>query len=193
MASNLPQYMVRRQDRRAGGISQLASNYKMQSASLADQYQTEFSKYQQMVAEKMAPYQQQLAEYKASAEPAYQTALADYNQKIADYQAQLAELAANPVTERAERGVVGRTWYGKKKYGTIYFYDPKPMPEFTAVAPDAPNVPVAPTVDAFDSTALEAKGKQLQSDFSREVGERKAARVGAVQRRSRTLLGGVKD
>lgn len=188
----LTQFNMARVNRRSGGIGDLANVYKQQAGALADQYESEFSKYQRMVAEKMAPYQAAVENYKTNLEPAYQTALLDYNTKLSDYQAKLAEIAADPVTERKERVVTGRTWYGKKKYGDVTFFDPKPIPEFTDKAPEMPNIPQAPELAPFDSAAVDAKGQQIRSDFQREVGERKASRLGAVQRKSRTLLGGVK-
>lgn len=193
MATQLPEFMQRRLNRRSGGdIAALSGVFKQQTGALADQYQSEFAKYQQMVAEKMAPYQAAVANYQTNLEPAYQTALRDYNTRLAAYQQQLADIAADPVTERVQREVVGRKWYGSKIWADVTYYDPKPIPEFTEKAPDLPSLPQAPEVAAFDSSQLEAKGRQIQSDLNREVGERKAARLGAVQRRSRTLLGGVK-
>lgn len=193
MATKLPtQFNLARGNRRSGGIGDLANVYKQQAGALADQYESEFSKYQKMVAEKMAPYQAAVDNYRTNLEPAYQTALLDYNTKLADYQAQLAAIAADPVTERVERVVTGRTWYGKKKYGDAIFYDPKPIPQFNEKAPEMPNIPQAPEIAAFDSSAIDEQGKQIKSTLDREVGERKASRLGAVQRKSRTLLSGAK-
>lgn len=191
--ATMPEFMQRRVARRTGSdVTRLASSFKMQTGALADQYQSEFAKYQQMVAEKMAPYQAAVADYQSRLEPAYQTELTAYNERLANFQQQLAAISADPVTERVQREVVGRKWYGKKIYGDVTYFDPKPIPEFKDKAPELPNLPTAPEVQAFDSTALETKGKQLQSDFNREIGERRAARMGAVQRRQRTLLGEVK-
>jgi uncharacterized phage infection (PIP) family protein YhgE len=193
MATALPQFKMRQLARRGGGadITSLAAAYKSQSDALTSQYQTEFDKYQKNVAATMAPYQAQLEQYKSTIEPQYQSALASYNQKLNDYQRQLAEINANPVTERIQREVVDVTWYGKKKYGDVTYYDPKPIPTFEEKAPDLPNAPVAPEIAQFDSTQVEEKRKQIGSDFRREVSERKSSRMAAVQRKSRTLLGGV--
>jgi hypothetical protein len=193
MATKLPEFKMRQLNRRGGSdITRLAASYKSQADALTSQYETEFDKYRQAVSAKMTPYQEQLAKYQSVLEPQYQSAMSAYNQKLADYQKQLAEMSANPVTERIEREVVGRTWYGKKEYGNVTYYDPKPMPTFQEKAPDMPEMPVAPEIAAFDSTQIEEKRKQLGSDLQREVGERKAGRIGAVQRKSRTLLGDVK-
>jgi len=193
MATRMPQFLARKVARRGGAdITNLAAAYKAQSDALTSQYETEFDKYRQAVAQKMTPFQEQLANYQSVLEPQYQSALSAYNQKLADYQKQLAEISANPVTERIEREVVGRTWYGKKEYGDVAYYDPKPIPTFQEKAPELPTMPVAPEIAAFDTTQIEEKRKQIGSDFQREIGERKAGRIGAVQRKSRTLLGGVK-
>lgn len=193
MATRMPQFLARKVARRGGAdITNLAAAYKAQSDALTSQYETEFDKYRQAVAEKMTPFQEALNQYQSVLEPQYQSALSAYNQKLADYQKQLAEISANPVTERVQREVVDRTWYGKKIYGDVTYYDPKPIPTFQEKAPDLPAMPVAPEVAAFDTTQIEEKRKQIGTDFQREIGERKAGRIGAVQRKSRTLLGGVK-
>lgn len=193
MATRMPQFLARKVARRGGAdITNLAAAYKAQSDALTSQYETEFDKYRQAVAQKMTPFQEQLANYQSVLEPQYQSALSAYNQKLADYQKQLAEISANPLTERVQREVVGRTWYGKKQYGNVTYYDPKPIPTFQEKAPDLPAMPVAPEVAAFDTAQIEEKRKQIGTDFQREIGERKAGRIGAVQRKSRTLLGGVK-
>jgi hypothetical protein len=187
-----PEFMMRRLARRVGGsdLSKMASEYSKQITGLTNQYQSEFSDYQKSVAEKMAPYESAVAQYQTKVEPQYQDALAGYNKKLASYQQQLAEMAANPVTERVERVVVGRTWYGKKKWGDAYFYDPKPIPTFDEKAPEIPNAPTAPTIEAFNTTPFDEKRKQLGEGMSRETSERKASRMNAVQRRSRTMLSG---
>jgi hypothetical protein len=191
MATRLPEFRMRQLSRRSGSdITRLAAVYKSQSDALTSQYETEFDKYQKNVAATMAPYQAQVEQFKATVQPQYQSALDAYNQRLTDYQRQLAEINANPVTERIERVVVGRNWRGKKKWGDAYFYDPKPIPTFEEKAPDIPNAPVAPQVEQFNSTQIEEKRKQMGSDFQREVSERKSSRMAAVQRRSRTLLSG---
>lgn len=193
MATRMPQFLARKVARRGGAdITNLSAAYKAQSDALTSQYETEFDKYRQAVAEKMTPFQEALNQYQSVLEPKYQSALSAYNQKLADYQKQLAEISANPVTERVQREVVGRTWYGKKEYGNVTYYDPKPIPTFQEKAPELPTMPVAPEIAAFDTTQIEEKRKQIGTDFQREIGERKAGRIGAVQRKSRTLLGGVK-
>lgn len=186
-------YLERRMARQVGGsdITRLAGQYKKDIDALSGQYQTQLDKYKTDVAAKMAPYEAQMSQYKQTVEPQYQSALESYNAKLAEYQRQLADIAANPVTERVERAVVGRTWYGKKKYGNVYYYDPKPIPTFTETPPNLPDMPVAPKVEAFDTKELDVKRGQLQEGYQREIAERKSSRASAVQRRTRTMLSGV--
>lgn len=66
-----------------------------------------------------------------------------------------------------------------------------PPGAFTEKAPVAPEAPAAPGLGEFDESAFQAKRAELQGTFKREVGERKAARLGAVSRKSsRPLLQG---
>jgi hypothetical protein len=189
------QAMMRRVSRRAGAsdMARLANDYQRQAQGLAGQYETEFTNYKNKVAQQMAPFEQAMQQYQTQAMPAYESALAQYQQKYDAHQAQLAEIAANPVTERVERVVVGKKWYGKKKYGNVTFFDPKPIPTFNEKAPDRPNAPDAPQIAEFDSSEFEQRKGQLQQDFSREVGERKGARLQATRRASRTMLSGAKQ
>lgn len=184
------QFMQRRLARRVGGsdIAKLADQYRKQIEGMTSQYETEFSKYQQGVNEQLAPYEAAVKQYKEVVQPQYQSALESYNAKLKSYQEQLADLQANPVTARVEREVVGRTWYGKKKYGDVTYYDPRPIPKFEEKSPDLPNAPTAPEIAGFDTTEFEQKRKQLGEGLTREIAERKGARIGAVSRKSRTLL-----
>lgn len=192
MATMLPQFMLRRAARRAGGsdLTRMADQYRKQVESLASQYETDFGNYQRTVAEKMAPYEAEVEKFRSTAQPQYQAALADYSAKLADYQRQLEELAADPVTERIEQRVVDRTWYGRKIYGDVYFYDPKPAPVFNAKPPEVPNAPVAPEIPAFDTSQFDAKRQQLSQDMTREVAERRGSRINALRRGARTMLMG---
>jgi len=59
-----------------------------------------------------------------------------------------------------------------------------PPGEFTEKAPTAPTAPTLPELAEFDSSGFAARRGELESTFKREVGERKAARLGAVSRRA---------
>lgn len=61
----------------------------------------------------------------------------------------------------------------------------KTLPGFTEKAPTAPTAPTAPETAAFDTSQFEQRRGQLQEEYGREVGERRAGRLAAVSRRSR--------
>jgi hypothetical protein len=64
---------------------------------------------------------------------------------------------------------------------------PKKLEAFTEKAPEIAALP------EFDSTEFETKKAAVEQTFKREVGERRAARLGAVSRKAtRPLLGGAK-
>ncbi len=64
---------------------------------------------------------------------------------------------------------------------------PKKLEAFTEKAPEIAALP------EFDSTEFETKKAAVEQTFKREVGERRAARLGAVSRKAtRPLLGGTK-
>lgn len=70
------------------------------------------------------------------------------------------------------------------RYRTETVYDP-------IEAPKLPVAPKAPEIGQFDDSGFAARKQQLQTDFQREVGERRSARLGAVSRRSsRPMLRG---
>jgi hypothetical protein len=63
---------------------------------------------------------------------------------------------------------------------------------FTEKAPAAPEAPPsAPTIESFSDEPFQQKRAGLESEFQRELGERKSARISAVSRRSsRPLMQG---
>jgi hypothetical protein len=186
------QFLQRRLARRAGGsnITRLAQDYTRQIGDLTSQYETEFTRYQDMVAQQMAPFQEAMSQFQTQAMPGFEAELTQYQQKFDAYQAELAAIAADPVTERVERMKVGRTWYGKSKYADVTFFDPKEIPTFDAQAPVAPDAPTAPQIDEFDSSQFDQRRGQLQEGFQRDIAARKGARISAVRRSSRTMLSG---
>lgn len=63
--------------------------------------------------------------------------------------------------------------------------------KLTEKPPEAPQAPVAPEIPAFDTTEFDARRGQLESEFQRELGERRSARRRAVSRGgARPLLQG---
>jgi hypothetical protein len=83
----------------------------------------------------------------------------------------------------------------------IYTFVPKPSSPDPGQAPVAPKkpaefameMPKAPDITQFDGSDFEAKRSQLESEFKREVGERRAARMNVTRRgTARPLLQGEK-
>ena len=68
--------------------------------------------------------------------------------------------------------------------------NPAPTP-FTGTAPKAPTSPTKPIIEEFNPEPFKEKQVMAEQTFKREVGERRAARLGAVSRKAtRPLLGG---
>lgn len=189
MAARMTQVALARLSRRTGGLDRLAGQYRQQVADLTDQYSTSFRDYQQRVSATMAPYEAAMQQFTATAQPQYERAVSDYNDRLEAYRAQLAELEKDPVIERQGQ-VSYRTWYGKKKTDTFTYYEPKEIPTFAEKAPDIPNMPTAPQVEQFDSSQFEGKRQMASAQLQREVGERRSARLNATRRNSRTMLKG---
>jgi hypothetical protein len=106
MAGPQPTYMQRRLARRAGGteMSRLAKNYQDQIEGITRDYETKFSEYQKMVADKMAPFEQAVGQYDRNLS-AYQGQVASFNDAFAGYSTRLSQFnqkaqdyANNPAT-----------------------------------------------------------------------------------------------
>lgn len=96
------------------------------------------------------------------------------------------------VTGTADRKNRSGQVIGKYDITEEKLFKSKPVPTFTEQAPVAPTAPTAPEIAAFDESKFEQRRGQLQQEFTREVGERKAGRIGAVSQRSRrSMLQGV--
>jgi len=206
--ATLPQYKQRQIARRStSDISKLAKQYKSNLESITGEYQTAFSGYQAGVTEQMKPYEAQIATYKNLLLPTYETQKTAYKKKLDDYTALLADIEKNPLIERqgtrreaellpsssphlGPGGAGGGLQYGFVERPYTY-YEEKPIPKFTDKAPKTPDIPVAPEIAAFDSSQYEAKKTEAGSALKREIGERRAARVGAVSRKmTRPMLRG---
>ena len=197
--ATLPQFKQRQLARRStSDIDRLAKQYKANIDALTGEYQTAFTGYQAGVAEKMKPFEAQMATYKESLLPTYEAQKAAYQKKLDEYTATLAELEKNPVIERTaiketktpRFGLFGLLGYETKREPYTY-YEPKPIPTFTEKAPELPTAPVAPEIEKFDEGEFGTKKATAETTFKREVGERKAARLGAVSRKiTRPLLSG---
>jgi hypothetical protein len=197
--ATLPQFKQRQIARRSSSdIDRLAKQYKTSVDQLTGEYQTAFTGYQAGVAEKMRPYEAQMATYKESLLPTYETQKAAYQKKLDDYNTMLADIQKNPVIpmtgykeiKTPRWGLFGLAGYETRQEAFTY-YAPKEIPKFTETAPAPPEIPAAPTIEEFDSSQFAAKKTEAEGTFKREVGERKAAKLGAVSRKAtRPLLSG---
>ena len=197
--ATLPQFKQRQLARRStSDIDRLAKQYKSNIDVLTGEYQTAFTGYQAGVAKKMEPFEAQMKTYKESVLPTYETQKAAYQKKLDNYNTMLAEIEKNPVVpatgykevKKPRFGLFGLLGYDIVSEPFTY-YAPKEIPKFTDTAPALPEVPTAPTIEEFDSSQFGAKKAEAESVFKREVGERRAAKIGAVSRKvTRPLLSG---
>jgi hypothetical protein len=187
--ATLPEFKKRQIARRStSDIERLAKQYKSSIDALTGEYQTAFTGYQAGVAAKMKPFEAQMATYKESLLPTYEAQKAVYQKSLDDYTATLAELEKNPVIPRTTTAEVRssnpiKALFGKKDTITLEYFEPKPIPKFTETAPVAPELPTAPTIEEFDSSQFVAKKTEAESTLKREIGERRAAKLGAVSRK----------
>jgi hypothetical protein len=197
--ATLPQFKQRQIARRSSSdIDRLAKQYKSAVDQLTGEYQTAFTGYQAGVAEKMKPFEAELATYKESLLPTYEAQKTSYQKNLEDYNKLLADIEANPVTEATGIRQVKKARFGlgglagtETKSEPFTYYIPREIPKFTETAPTPPATPMAPTVEAFDSGEFTAKKEEVEGRFKRELGERRAAKIGAVSRRmTRPLLQG---
>lgn len=197
--ATLPQFKQRQLARRStSDIDRLAKQYKSNIDALTGEYQTAFTGYQAGVAKKMEPFEAQMKTYKESVLPTYETQKAAYQKKLDNYNTMLAEIEKNPVipmtgykeVKKPRFGLLGLLGYDTEAEPFTY-YAPKQIPKFTDTAPAPPEVPTAPTIEEFDSSQFGAKKAEAESVFKREIGERRAAKVGAVSRKiTRPMLQG---
>lgn len=199
MATQYQKKMAAR--RSSSDIGRLAQQYQQEIAGVTGQYEAEYAKYSQAVNEKMKPFEEEMAKYQSAVVPAYESQLTEYKKRLEQHKATLAEIEKNPVIEKSGiRQVENPMWNPMNTTGytgPMYFeepytyYEPREIPKFTEKAPKSPSAPVAPTIEKFNQTAFEEQRKNVEQTFKREVGERRAARLGAVSRKAtRPLLGG---
>jgi hypothetical protein len=112
------QFLQRRLARRAGAssITRLADQYQGQIQNLTSQYETEFSRYQQQVNELMRPYEAAMQRYSTEQVPAYEQAVAGFNERLSAWQTQ-AEIAQRPPDQFGLR--VGQ-YGGQSSTGNFY-------------------------------------------------------------------------
>ena len=197
--ATLPQFKQRQIARRStSDIDRLAKQYKSNIDALTGEYQTAFTGYQAGVAEKMRPFEEQMATYKESLLPTYEAQKSAYQKKLDEYTATLAQLEKDPVIaltgykeiKKPRYGLFGLAGYTTVRQPYTY-YQEKLIPTFTEKAPTLPTAPVAPEIEKFDEGEFGTKRTAAESTFKREVGERRAARLGAVSRKmTRPMLRG---
>lgn len=194
------------QRRRTTDIDRLAQQYKSSVESLTGDYQKSFGEYQARTAEQMKPFEEQMAKYKTDLYPAYEKQAEAYRKRLDEYRTTLADIEKNPsevVNARFTQTRGGRAYfidgktYSERNLPEGYFsegdklFRSRSIPTFTDKAPEAPQAPTAPQVKEFDASQFDQRRGQLETEFKREVGERKSARLSAVSRRSsRPMLQG---
>lgn len=201
-------YQKRMALRKNSDLTRLAEQYKKNLEATTGQYEASFAAYQKQRDELMAPYEAAVKKYKEVDMPAYESAaeayrqrLEQYNQALADYEANPREKITNSFVEASKFGTIiqiGNKVYGTKNLPAEYsvaglgagaVYRDRPMPKAPSGAPSAPQAPTAPQIAGFDESQFQQKRQQLQTEFQRETGERRNARLAAVGRRaSRPLL-----
>ena len=193
--ATLPEFKQRKLARRStSDIGRLAEQYKSSIAGITGEYEKSFKTYQAGVAEKMRPYEAQVAQYKDVAVPTYESQQAAYKSNLDKYNKVVESIKADPITVttgyREQKKTNYQGWlFGQTEQVPYEIYTPKAIPKFEEVAPKAPDIPVAPDVGSFDQTAFDEKRKEVEGSFKREIGERRAAKIGAVSRKmTRPLL-----
>lgn len=201
-------YQKRMTLRKNSDLTRLAEQYKKNIQAATGEYETAFANYQKQRDELMAPYEASVKQYKEIQMPAYEAAVADYQRRLDDFNRAMSDYEANPkeltnIVGAHSRGGVSYRIGGKSYWehqlpaeysaetvkGKRVLYKDRPMPRGPGNAPTAPSAPQAPDVPEFDSAPFEQKRTQLQSEYQRETGERKGARLAAVGRKStRPLL-----
>ena len=195
------------QRRGSSDIDRLAQQYQKDIAALTGDYEKSFMGTQAEREKQLQPYNLATEQYK-TAMADYDTQAAAYRSKLGEYQAAVTSAEKNPMTKigylKPEKGT--RNYFvlenGVKKYtdqldDANYFveglevFKKNTPPVFTEKAPTAPKAPEMPELAGLDETKFDTRRGELETTFKREVGERKAARLGAVSRRTaRPMLQG---
>jgi hypothetical protein len=93
------QFIQRRLARTARGsnVFRLTDQYQRQVTDLTNQYQSSFAEYQQRVQQIMSPYEQEVQRYQTQTRPAFDAAVAGYNQRFQEYLTNLQSVYDNPL------------------------------------------------------------------------------------------------
>ncbi len=189
-----------------GDFEKSFSQFQKQRAETMAPYEAELAKYK---TEIYPSYENQVE--------AYRQRLDAYNTLIQDVEKNPSEQTNIKGVARGRQGLVyniGGREYSQNNLPDGYFieqvvvgqgtsrgrpYDIKEprlfktrdVPTFTEKAPQAPAAPQAPQAAEFDTSQFEQRKAGLETEFKREVGERKAGRMAAVSRRTaRPMLQG---
>ena len=212
------EYQKRMMVRKTSDLTRLADQYKKNIEAMTGQYETDFANYQKQRDELMAPYEAAVKKYQEVDMPAFENAKSSYEQRLNQFNESLSNFQERTkiTPSKVEIGIEPFSFQpfqifyvgGQKidtrklpkeyslepaKSGNIFFdlYKDNPVPTFNEKAPTAPAAPTKPDIAGFDSTKFEQAKTQLQTDFQRDVGARKDARLAAVGRKaSRPLLQG---
>lgn len=203
--------------RRTADVTRLADQYQRNVEAMTGEYEQAFAQYQAQTQEKMAPYEAQVGKYTESMKT-YDQQAAAYKNRLDAYVAGLEDVRANPLQEVGSDkysvskiirygtfvnmdgqsysigdGISDYDLPGDYEFKDNKLYRQRPDPgAFTDAVPVAPTVPVAPKVPEFDVGQFDARRGQLETEFKREIGERRGARQRAVSRGgARPLLQGV--
>lgn len=187
------------------------SQWQKNAAATMAPYEASVSQYTNVA---FPAYQQQLTQYNATI-AAYEQQAAAYRERLNAFQASLAEVQANPLQQVATSRPSGRTQVfeiggkimspqqvqqaGYTVQGNVA-YTQRAVPTFTEQAPAAPTIAMPtppappgapPPIAGLDISPFAAKRDEVTSTFTREVGERKAAKQNVVMRRvNRPMLQG---
>lgn len=167
-------------------------------ASIA-QYNTAFSQYQQQAAaynQRLTDYQKMLSEFEANPYERVAAQVVSIGRggslgaRVYDQNLSVAELEEGGFEPEVIYGPANRG--GRPVIGIKSIKVPKAAPaSFNEKAPTAPTAPTPPKIAEFDTSEFEAKRGQLETEFKRELGERKGARLAAVSRKTtRPLMQG---
>jgi hypothetical protein len=83
--------------RRTSDITRLTGEYQRDVANLANQFDTEFARYQQQVADTMAPFESAMRDYQNRQQPEFASQMSAYQSALGDYERQLKSVQDSPL------------------------------------------------------------------------------------------------
>lgn len=190
MATSYQQRLATR--RITGDVERLSKQFEKEVMSLQERQAKAFGEYTKTTAERMAPFEAAAEQYRTNLLPEYERQRADYQKALEAYQAQLEDLRVNPTETTVEQFTVPRAGLagllGQKKTITQEVQTPRAVPKFETQAPTAPETPVAPQMEPFQTAGFKQEAERLQSNLQRDLAERRSGRLAAVRRTPRAGL-----